>query len=218
MDSSADVLTDLQPSDYGSTDIGLQDYPALDNSGLDAPTFNTPLGVDPFSGQSLFDGNPTDPSLTQIGTDASAGVNSYNDGLLPLTNPNPSDDAIISASQYSGISFSPDYNLPLSTASDAVKTSLTALGASTAKPVAVPAPLGASLWASLFGTGASAAGIGASSSGTAGKLNAATATTAVKKAPPSAIGNPISGTSTALIIGIVASLIGIILWSFSGAK
>jgi hypothetical protein len=220
MASTADALTGLQPSDYGSSDIGLQDYSAIDNSGLAAPSYDTPMGVDPFTGTSIFDGNPLDPSLTNVPQDASGGVNSYNDGLLPLTNPNPASDAVISASQYSGTSFGPLDNLPLSTASNAVNDSLTKLGVATATPVANPAPLGSSLWASLFGTGSAAAGIGAAKSGTAGVLSSgkSSALTTVKAAPPTAIGNPISGTSTALIIGVVASLIGIVLWSFSGAK
>jgi len=216
MASAADALSSLQPSDYGTTDISLQDYGALDNSGLAAPSYDTPLGVDPFSGTSIYDGNPSDPSLTTLGNPAGDGSNAYNDGLLPLTNPNPLDSNTIAASQYSGTNMSTQENLPLTSLSNAAKTQL---GSPTATPVANPSPMGSSLWASLFGTTTTAA-LGAAKAGTAGngKVGSGAVLGGVKPAPKTAISNPISGMSTALIIGVVASLIGIILWSFSGGK
>lgn len=215
MASAADALSMLQPSDYGATDISLQDYPSLDNSGLDAPTFDTPMGVDPFTGTSIFDGNPADPSLTTLADPAGSGSNAYNDGLLPLTNPNPTDSAAIAASQYSGTNMATQENLPLTSLTNYAKTNL---GSPTATPVTSPAPMGAGLWASLFGTTTTAI-LGASKSGTAGnKVGSQALLGGVKAAPKTAIANPISGMSTALIIGVVASLIGIVLWSFSGAK
>lgn len=211
-------LSMLQPSDYNSSDISVQDYSSLSNLGLDAPTIDTPLGTDPFTGASLYSGDPGAPSLTQIGDPAGAGTNAYNDGLLPLSNPNPVSDKTIAASQYSGDAMSTDANLPLTPANGSIKTQIGSNATVAGSPA--PLPLGASLWASLFGTGASAA-LGAAKAGTAGSPTSASKTgglTGVKSAPLTAISNPIGGTATALIIGIVASIIGIILWSFSGAK
>jgi len=216
MSTASNPLSDIQLSEYAATgDIGLQDYGALSNDGLGAPTFDSPLGVDPITGGTFpFS---TDPSLSTLAAPAGDGTNLYNDGLLPLSNPNPIDTGIISASQYSGDAMQTAENLPLTPLSSGAKTSL---GGPVVAPVSVAKPMGASLWASLFGTGTSAV-LGAAKGGTAGAQGSASKTgglAGVKAAPKTAIANPISSASTALIIGVVASLIGIILWSFSGAK
>jgi hypothetical protein len=217
MSTSPDALFSVQPSDYGTTPpFSLQDYGALSNTGLDAPTLDSPMGTDPFTGLSLYDGDPSQPSLTALPADASGGGNLYNDGLLPLSNPNPVSDKVIAQSQYSGVSFSPDVNLPLTPANTAIETQLGS--PTTVKPVANAMPMGASLWADLFGVTGLLSGAKAGSAGAQASSSKSGGVTGVKAAPKTALSNPISGTTTALVIGVVAALIGMILWSFSGAR
>lgn len=210
-------LSTLQSSDYSSSDYSLQDYSDLSNLGLQAPAMDTPLGVDPFTGASIYDGNPADPSLTVIGTPAGDGTNLYNDGLLPLSNPNPSDDSVLASSQQAGLtqvtpSGSNDLalmgNLPLTSANTILDT---ALGSPTVKPVVNSQPMGASLWASLFGTSASAA-VGAVKAGTAGAPLKTSLPGAVKAAPFTATTNPIPKTTTFLVVGALAGFAGLLIW------
>jgi len=211
MSDSANPLDSLQLTDYGSAPIGLQDYSSLSNLGLDAPTLDTPLGVDPFSGTSMFDS--TAPALTTIAPDASNGLNAYNDGLLPLSSPNPFDSQIIAQSQGSSSDLSLLDNLPLTAANTSIDT---LLGSPTVKPVAVSQPMGASLWPSLFGL---ASGIlGGAKSGTAGKPTGTQLPGAVKAAPKTATTNPIKPMTTIFIVLGVLLVGAVAVGHFSGAR
>ena len=218
MATSVTDFSSLQPSDYGVSDISLQDYSSLDSTGLSSPTLDSSLGTDPVSGADYsfpgYAADPNAPSLTEIAPDASAGLNAYNDGLLPLAPTATVDPSIYGPSGYqadnagpnsSGNDLSLPGNLPLAPVSAGT---MTLLGSAIAKPSTLSTVLGSSLWGNLFGGGGAKAG-------TAGAYGS---TSTVKAAPKTAMGNPISGTSTALIIGVVAALIGMVIWSFSGAK
>jgi len=217
MSDAANPLDSLQLTDYGSAPIGLQDYSSLDNLGLAAPTLDTPLGVDPFNGTSMYDS--TAPALTQIAPDASNGLNAYNDGLLPLSNPNSIDSAIIAKAQGGSQAFSSGAdltildNLPLTAANTSIDT---LLGSPTVKPVAVSQPMGASLWAFLFGTTASI--LGGAKSGVAGAPTGKNLPGAVKTAPKTATTNPISKTTTIFIVLGVLLVGAVAVEHFAGAK
>ncbi len=195
MSDPATALSDMQASDYALTgDISLQDYPAFSNDGLAAPTLDSSIG----SG-----------GLTVIPYDASGGLNLYNDGLLPLTNPNPTDTSVIALAQGgnvgASVSSSADLtlpgNLPL-TAPD--KSNTTSLGSVTIKPVAASAPMGASLWAGLFGTAVSAV-TGTAKGGVAGATPIKTLPGGVAVAPKSALSTAIATISTSgtVLIGVL---------------
>lgn len=211
----------LQPSDTGATDIGIQDYSQIDNSGLAAPSLDSPLGTDPLSGANLpLPGVPASdpfaPPLTVLAPDASGGLNAYNDQLLPLSPASTVDTSVYTGGPTlsTGSTLGTlDGNLPLAP----VGTASVKLGSATAQPNPNPAPLGASLWSSMVGAVTSV--LGGSKTGTvAGPVPPGTTPGTIKPAPKTAISNPISGMSTALIIGVVASLIGIVIWSFAGSK
>lgn len=225
MSTSPDVLATLQPSDYNALDTGVQDYMSIDNSGLAGPSLDNPMGTDPLTGVDLpLPGAQTDPfapSLTVLPPDASDGLNAYNDGLLPLAPTATVDESLYGSGAFgsgnvgsnstaSGDLTAPG-NLPLTPLSSTAKVLLGS--AQLATPKANPLPLGASLWQSLFGTASAASKTG----GVAG-TTAAQKPSTVKQAPPNTVTNPISGTTSALVIGVVAALLGMIIWSFSGAK
>jgi hypothetical protein len=222
-----------QPSDYGSQLIGLQDYAQIPvASNLNAPSLDSPLGVDPFTGyqDTSIPWAPVAPDLLSgQPLDASGGLNAVNPTLLPYLNPSNPTNGVIDPSMIawtgkgsatdpsvsSGASLEMDGNLPLTTPNMSNTVQL-------ANPNLNPVPLGSSIWAKIFGLGSSVA-LGAAKGGTAGSPNApgntkGTIPGTVKPAPKTAIANPISNTSMFLILGVVSALIGAILWSFSGRQ
>jgi hypothetical protein len=245
MATSPDVLTDVAPatitdvpldfstsqvSDYGQQLIGLQDYSQVPfATNLNAPSLDSGLGVDPLTGETISpyiqDVSGTPSILTGQPVDASNGLNAVNPTLLPYVDPtNPTrgrldpsmlpwdytgNGSATTPSQSSGDTLLTDGNLPLTTPD---KLNLTPL----AVPVSNVNPLGSSIWAKIFGTANTA--IGAKVSGVAAKPGVAQTPGLVKKAPHTAIQNPISNTTMFLVLGIVSALIGAVIWSFSGSK
>jgi len=229
MATSVVDLSGLDTTGYQSTDIGLQDYSQLDNSGLAAPSLDSPYGADPYGGMgaSPYPTVPygTDPSLSTQPVDASGGLNAVNPTLLPYQSPgtgidpslltglatpgSPNSPGAISPDSGTGLG-TLDGNLPLTTQNSSSRTPLTS-------PTATSVPMGSSLWAAIFGTATAVTNAGAKA-GTVNTPAKASLPGQVKAAPPAVGTNPISGTTTVLIVGVAASIIGMILWSFSGAK
>lgn len=206
MATSAMDFSSLQPSDYGASDVSLQDYSSIDNSGLAAPATDS---TDAF-------GFPSPPPVLAPTADASGGLNAYDPGLLPLTNPNPYIlDSLGSGSDTSfGISsggndLSLPENLPLTPATSSIDTQLSN-NAPIVSPNILSARMGSNLFGSIFGVGAAAA---------AGAIKSGVAGTPAKSSLPGSIATatkPISAPTSAtaiLTIGVAASLVGMIIWS-----
>ncbi len=208
MGTPASTLADMQASDYALTgDISVQDYPAFSNDGLQAPAMDAPLGVDSSTGEII----PSFSSLDTLQPDASLGLNLYNDGLLPLKNANPTNAALDAAAADYALT-GDGSTLPLSSSAP-----ITAIGSKTAAPVASSSPMGASLWASLFGVTSSAI-LGGAKTGVAGGQTKGGSPTAIKLAPKTATFNPFSVMQTSGTILGVFLLAGIVAIFYMGKE
>lgn len=212
-------FSSFDTTDYSSSDIGLQDYPQIDNGPLNAPALDTPLGVDPVTGIDLPLTGPQNDSLSLQPPDASSGLNTANSGLIPYQSP-PLDPSLVSdvlsgnpgSAGGPSVSSGPDLTLP----GNLPLKNVAGIPAIT-NPSATSGPMGSSIWNAIFGTTAAVTQAGAK----AGAFNSPTGTAnpgTVKKAPPAVGTNPISNTTMFLIVGVVATLIGALIWSFSGGR